>query len=1000
MHSKIRFFGFILLAAFGVLQAQYHTPPHAPVRMPAMWEKQSDFILAWPDNFYDTSLPHYKATVDIIKQTLMILKNSDCKVHIISKFDKKFLQSQLGPFIDMDRIGLINHELPCPSIRSATPLTIHTHNATERGLVNFTLLSPVDINLLKKYSEYFDIPTYGIDNKGTWMLNPHDNLLSDGYNSGFFLANLIHNNPHLNYKTIANNLMSYFGLERLAYCECYPGFSANRDAIVRVATLADEETILLNLPPERHPLWRYYMQTVATSLSLEYNCYDREYRVVWIPCELEPADMAIWSYTNFSFVNDKLLIPKYGVGTIDDKAKFIISEACPGYDVRQVDISSLAEISQMNLHKISSQIAAPRQPQIKHARLFDQYIFPIRGEGGKYTFLEYESEFGYPVIAWITGYGEPTSVELVYNTGKKDTSIPMRKIDDITKEYQALLPAFPPGTRVHYKIKAHYPGAHFTKPVHSYYDFKVVKMEHNADPVKYSGGVYYFELIEDGLEYFDIYEFASAKGITILADIKVENTTGFLEAPVVGYKEPPGVWDWLTIHNSKLYIRTDILDLPKLQVGKIPDANGVPDSSALRIHCFKEAQFEQLNLQSDGVVKIHAQEGLIFGPLDPPAAGQLDPAIVYEGFTKAEFTGRNITITRPFSTMATFPNILDDTGYMHFLTPEGYTHFIPPESYVMDFSIWNEWMIKTASFKISQSQFNLQMDAKLSMYANKSLKIDNTSINLTDVVQEPTTVWDVMAAKATLLNTEIWGSAIDAAWKEVYGENVVIEMCPAYVPRFDNGRQLNGVQAPVSSEQLSFQAESLDLENSAVHARGNATVKIEAGSIRLGKRQVFSTDTSGTKIQLRALTAPELAAHNSRIAKAVAAPVRKTPEKVPEPPRPVISTIDLSKADTDSLPVEKTVETADFSLQNYPNPFNASTSLSMALPQTANIKVEIYDVTGRRIKTLHDGIAERGVYDFHWRALDMASGTYFCLVHGFYGDGSALRKVQKMLLIK
>jgi hypothetical protein len=69
---------------------------------------------------------------------------------------------------------------------------------------------------------------------------------------------------------------------------------------------------------------------------------------------------------------------------------------------------------------------------------------------------------------------------------------------------------------------------------------------------------------------------------------------------------------------------------------------------------------------------------------------------------------------------------------------------------------------------------------------------------------------------------------------------------------------------------------------------------------------------------------------------------------------------------------------ADFSLQqNYPNPFNAKTRISYTLPCSQNVRLDIYDPTGRRVSTLFDSYQKAGQYDALWDAAGCPSGLYF-----------------------
>jgi len=68
----------------------------------------------------------------------------------------------------------------------------------------------------------------------------------------------------------------------------------------------------------------------------------------------------------------------------------------------------------------------------------------------------------------------------------------------------------------------------------------------------------------------------------------------------------------------------------------------------------------------------------------------------------------------------------------------------------------------------------------------------------------------------------------------------------------------------------------------------------------------------------------------------------------------------------------------NFSLpQNYPNPFNASTTISYSLSKPADIRIEIFDILGRRVQTLFSGLQEAGEHTVNWRSGDVSSGVYY-----------------------
>jgi FtsP/CotA-like multicopper oxidase with cupredoxin domain len=62
--------------------------------------------------------------------------------------------------------------------------------------------------------------------------------------------------------------------------------------------------------------------------------------------------------------------------------------------------------------------------------------------------------------------------------------------------------------------------------------------------------------------------------------------------------------------------------------------------------------------------------------------------------------------------------------------------------------------------------------------------------------------------------------------------------------------------------------------------------------------------------------------------------------------------------------------------QNYPNPFNPSTTIRYSLPATMNVKLEVFNMLGRRVATLVNGEVSAGSHEARFDARRLASGAY------------------------
>ncbi len=63
--------------------------------------------------------------------------------------------------------------------------------------------------------------------------------------------------------------------------------------------------------------------------------------------------------------------------------------------------------------------------------------------------------------------------------------------------------------------------------------------------------------------------------------------------------------------------------------------------------------------------------------------------------------------------------------------------------------------------------------------------------------------------------------------------------------------------------------------------------------------------------------------------------------------------------------------------QNYPNPFNPSTSIEFALPVEDRVRIDVFDVLGRKIQTLVDQRYQAGYHEIDFDGNSLASGVYF-----------------------
>ena len=61
---------------------------------------------------------------------------------------------------------------------------------------------------------------------------------------------------------------------------------------------------------------------------------------------------------------------------------------------------------------------------------------------------------------------------------------------------------------------------------------------------------------------------------------------------------------------------------------------------------------------------------------------------------------------------------------------------------------------------------------------------------------------------------------------------------------------------------------------------------------------------------------------------------------------------------------------------NYPNPFNGFTTIRFGLAEDGPVRVDVYDLLGRRLATLLDGHQGEGWHEVRWDADRYSTGQY------------------------
>jgi len=115
---------------------------------------------------------------------------------------------------------------------------------------------------------------------------------------------------------------------------------------------------------------------------------------------------------------------------------------------------------------------------------------------------------------------------------------------------------------------------------------------------------------------------------------------------------------------------------------------------------------------------------------------------------------------------------------------------------------------------------------------------------------------------------------------------------------------------------------------------------------------------------------------------------------------PENGTLAIHQGGPTSVPTTDPLPEAFGLQQNYPNPFNPETVIRYQLPQDSEVKLSIYNVLGREIRTLVSGKRDAGYHDATWDGRDNAGQQVATGVYIYRLRAGNFTEVKKLMLLR
>lgn len=347
-------------------------PPNFPIRTAAEWEEIQALCITWRS--FPTVLSQ------IVKEA-----QSECKVIIICT-DSLVVKSNLASNgVVPTNVVFLQQQSNTIWMRDYGGNTVYKNDVEDLLLVDwiYNRPRPKDDVIPEAIATYYNIPIYSTTTVPNDLVHTGGNFMSDGMGTAFSSKLVLNENKGTGYSlvnkteaqidTIMHNFMGiqygrYIKMETLPY-----------DGIHHIdmhMKLLDENTLLVG----KYPTGIADGPQIEANLQYVLNNYNTPFGVPYkvVRVQMPPENNAYpnttgeyRTYTNWVFVNKKILIPVYEE-EYDTTALNILQESLPGYQIVPIPCNDIIQQSGA-IHCITHCVGVNQPLLITHQPLEDTY---------------------------------------------------------------------------------------------------------------------------------------------------------------------------------------------------------------------------------------------------------------------------------------------------------------------------------------------------------------------------------------------------------------------------------------------------------------------------------------------------------------------------------------------------------------------------------------------------------------------------------------------------